>query len=391
MASRLLLSLLTVLLTVPVFAAKVKKSAEKAEPAPPSAAATTPLAPLEQPVITRFAGNPIIRPEMIPGQDQGAPAGWNIDFPSVIRVPSWLPNPLGKYYLYFSSHHGTYIRLAYADRLEGPWKIYAPGTLTLQEVYQVNGIKGSPRGHLAAPDVQVDDATRQIRLYFHSKGAVGHAESVALSSDGLHFKPAPGALGRPYFRVFQWQGNTYAIDRDASLLRSRDGLTGFEEISDALALAANEPRDKSNKQSRATDGGDDEGKPGKVRHTAVMLDGDRLTIFYTRTGDAPEAIMMTRIALNDDPKTWRAATPIRVMVPVMDYEGANLPITRSEGGTVIKTRAAIAGETGAAHALRDPFIFREEGQTYLFYAVAGERGIAGATLRDEKIPPGSAR
>ncbi|MSU23168.1 MAG: hypothetical protein EXS32_05010 [Opitutus sp.] len=317
---------------------------------------------------------------MISGQDQGAPAGWNIDFPSVIKVPSWLPNPLGKYYLYFSSHHGTYIRLAYADRIEGPWHVHAPGTLTLSQVYEVNGIEGNPHGHLAAPDVQVDEATKQIRLYFHSKGAVGHAESVALSSDGLHFKPAPGELGRPYFRVFQWQGNTYAIDRDASLLRSRDGLTNFEEVSDALAVAANEPNDKSKKKSKAADAGDDVGKPGKVRHTGVRLDGDRLTIFYTRTGDAPEAIMMTRITLNADPKTWRAATPIQVMVPEMDYEGANLPITRSEGGTVIKTRAAIAGETGAAHALRDPFIYREEGKTYLFYAVAGERGIGLAEI-----------
>ena len=32
--------------------------------------------------------------------------------------------------------------------------------------------------------------------------------------------------------------------------------------------------------------------------------------------------------------------------------------------------------------LRDPCIFREDGRTYLFYIVAGERGIAGAELLD---------
>ncbi len=386
MSSHLLFGLLIALLAVPSFAAKAKKAEGNSEPAPPAAATTDHIALLKQPVITRFPGNPIIRPEMIPGLDQRAPAGWNIDFPSVIRVPSWLPNPLGKYYLYFGSHHGSYIRLAYADRLEGPWKVYAPGTLTLKKVFKVNGIKGNPHGHIASPDVHVDDVTRQIRMYFHSKAAVGHATSVARSSDGVRFKPEPGALGRPYFRAFQWRGNTYAFDRDAVLLRSRDGLAGFEEVSDALALVANEPKEGSKKKSKTPDSGDDEGKPGKVRHTAVWLDGERLTIFYTRTGDAPEAIMMTQIALSDDPKTWRAATPIRVMVPEMEYEGANLPITKSEGGKVIKNSAAIAGETGAARALRDPFIYHEEGRTYLFYAVAGERGIGLAEVTFPEIP-----
>ena len=31
--------------------------------------------------------------------------------------------------------------------------------------------------------------------------------------------------------------------------------------------------------------------------------------------------------------------------------------------------------------LRDPFVFREDGKTYLFYAVAGETGIAMAELQ----------
>jgi hypothetical protein len=76
------------------------------------------------PTAIRFKENPIIRPEMLPGSD-----GANIAGPSLIRAPAWLKNPLGKYYLYFSDHKGAYIRLAYADRVEGPWKIYAPGTL----------------------------------------------------------------------------------------------------------------------------------------------------------------------------------------------------------------------------------------------------------------------
>jgi hypothetical protein len=35
--------------------------------------------------------------------------GSNINGPSLIRVPDWVPDPLGRYYLYFAHHHGTYI------------------------------------------------------------------------------------------------------------------------------------------------------------------------------------------------------------------------------------------------------------------------------------------
>ncbi|GIT64032.1 MAG: hypothetical protein Ct9H300mP22_4320 [Gammaproteobacteria bacterium] len=44
----------------------------------------------------------------------------NIQGPSLIKVPEWIENPLGKYYLYFADHKGLYIRLAYADELQDP-------------------------------------------------------------------------------------------------------------------------------------------------------------------------------------------------------------------------------------------------------------------------------
>ena len=78
-------------------------------------------------IVHRLKGNPIVTPNM------GPRIGTNIQGPSLIRVPEWLPNPLGKYYLYFADHKGSYIRLAYADALTGPWTIYDPGTLQLAE------------------------------------------------------------------------------------------------------------------------------------------------------------------------------------------------------------------------------------------------------------------
>ncbi len=68
--------------------------------------------------VRRFAENPIITPVLSPG------IGINIQGPSLIRVPAWIPNPLGRYYLYFADHKGSYIRLAYADELAGPWTIH---------------------------------------------------------------------------------------------------------------------------------------------------------------------------------------------------------------------------------------------------------------------------
>jgi hypothetical protein len=45
----------------------------------------------------------------------------------MIRVPDWIRNRLGDYYLYFADHKGSYVRLAYADHPTGPWAIYPPG------------------------------------------------------------------------------------------------------------------------------------------------------------------------------------------------------------------------------------------------------------------------
>ena len=62
------------------------------------------------PKAIRFPENPIIRPDM-------PTVGNDINGPSLIMAPRWLEKPLGRYYLYFAGHRGTYIRLAYADRL----------------------------------------------------------------------------------------------------------------------------------------------------------------------------------------------------------------------------------------------------------------------------------
>jgi hypothetical protein len=300
----------------------------------------------------RFPQNPIIRPEMLPGKD-----GKNINGPSLICVPQWVPGRLGNYYLYFAHHSGQYIRLAYADDLHGPWKIYTPGVLQLAEA-------PACKGHIASPDAIVDEARHQIRMYFHGPArATGKQTSyVALSSDGLHFKAQDAPLGFFYFRVFSWGGKWYAMAKGGQLYRSKDGLSGFEKGGNPLPDGA----------ARA---GDDESAntPGP-RHVALRLAGDTLWAYYSSIGDAPERILRRKIPLIPDWKAWQAGPAEEVLRPEAAYEGINLPLAKSVAGAA----------RGPENALRDPAVFSDaDGRVYLLYSVAGESGIGLAELKGE--------
>lgn len=281
--------------------------------------------------VRRLDCSPIITPNM------DSQMGSNINGPSLIRVPDWLGNPLGRYYLYFAHHQGKYIRLAYADQLEGPWQTYEPGTLRLEETFC--------RGHIASPDVHVDHDNREIRMYFH--GPVpeqGQCSGVALSKDGLHFRALSEILGSSYFRVIQWNGEHYALGMPGNFYRSRDGLTNFEH---GLTLF-----------------------DWRMRHTALKLDGDTLSIFYSNREDCPERILLSTIELTPDWTKWQTSEPVTVLEPEMEYEGVDLPLVPSVGGWAPQR----------VRQLRDPAIYREGGRTYLLYSIAGEAGIAIAEI-----------
>jgi hypothetical protein len=93
--------------------------------------------------VARFASNPIVRPHM------DGRMGDNVNGPSLIRVPDWVRNPLGRYYLYFAHHQGTFIRLAYADDLSGPWRIHAAGSPPSAVVPISEIMMGLPKGRSA--------------------------------------------------------------------------------------------------------------------------------------------------------------------------------------------------------------------------------------------------
>ena len=285
----------------------------------------------------RLPANPIVTPQSDPS------IGTNINGPSLIRVPRWVEKPLGAYYLYFADHNGKYIRLAYADRVEGPWKIYAPGTLQLQQSHFTD--------HIASPEAVVDDEHHQIRLYYHGLTPEERSQHtrVALSADGLHFtaQAEPVGRGSAYWRLFRYGSWWYALAMPGRLLRSRDGLTPFEPGPQLFPTS-----------------------PTQV-HNAVLLHGDVLEVFYTRAGDQPERVMHSRVALGPDWTQWKPTPRDEVLAPEMKWEGADLPLEAGRIGAVEKP----------IRALRDPAIFQDGGKTYLLYAVAGESGIGIAELR----------
>jgi len=327
------------------------------------------------PRVERLVDAPIIGPDLDPS------IGTNIQGPSLIRVPDWVPDRLGTYYLYFADHKGAYIRLAWADELTGPWTVHVPGTLQLADSHfptvpfdpsdeDVERLRAAYlrsiepeampldlRGdisipHIASPDVHVDDENQRIIMYFHGLEGLGHQVTrVATSSDGIHFSAAPEILGRTYLRAFTWDDQTYALAMPGQFYRSADGLTNFEEGPRLFG-----PR---------------------MRHNAVRVVGHHLEVFWTQVGDAPERILLSTIDLRGDWMEWRESGAVEVMRPERPWEGANQPVQPSIRSDV----------HDKVNELRDPCLFKEgtenNTRTYLLYAVAGESGIGLAEILDQ--------
>lgn len=293
--------------------------------------------------VTRTLG-PLITPATHPGISN------NITMPSVIRAPDALAANLGRYWMYFAAHDGHYIRLATADEPTGPWTTYAPGTLKDTEVAPFSDT-------ISSPDVLVLPSGR-VRMYFSTDSYPGSTEQwsgVSESDDGIHFTLASTEnIAKYYLRVFDYNGMTYGLAKGwstapAELGASPDGIARFAPI-------------------KTMNG-------GSIRHMSVLREGDTLLVFYSVIGDAPERIVMSTIRLDASaPSTWELSPPVDVLRPELDYEGAQRRIAPS-----------VKGPATNVNQLRDPYVFQDNGTTYLFYGIAGESGIAVAQLRYQII------
>lgn len=312
----------------------------------------------------------------------------NINGPSLIQVPDWLPNPLGKYYLYFAHHKGEHIRMAYADDVRGPWTVHEPGTLALKDggfplaidvdaapgrslqnlwnnysIYVVRDIlllayrsavsdqsirkeRGIAKAqnsqlHIASPEVLVDNENQRLLLYYRGlAGKTAQYTGIAESLDGPPFSALPSIIHSNYLRIFSYRGNWFGLAMPGILYRSDTGVDNFL------------PREKLLFDP-------------DMRHARLWLKGDILYVFWSRVGDTPERILVSAVDLTaTDWNDWRVTQP-------QDLLRAELPWERSE----LAIESSLHGELGlAANELRDPFVFEADGHAYLQCACNGARG-----------------
>jgi len=276
--------------------------------------------------VPRFDENPVIRPQV---DDR---TGDNVNGPSLIRAPDCVTAPLGRYYLCFGNHQGNYIRLAFAGRLEGPWRIHGPGVLDLSDSFL--------DAHIASPVVHVIDEAREIRMYHHGAQRADPPRRtirLAISHDATNFTARLEILGSSCWRAFRFRGYWCTLEMPGTFRRSVTGVSDFE-------------------------GGPRLFTPD-MRHSAVRLNGDTLTVFYSNAGDCPERILVTTVDLHDDWLKWRAEPPETPPAGESDYEGAERPPEPSGRGLT----------ADRVHQLCDPCVFEGEGGGVSFIFRGGRK------------------
>lgn len=309
--------------------------------------------------ITRLAYGPIIHPSL------DDTVGTNINGPSVIRVPDWVEKPLGRFYLYFAHHQGRFIRMAYSDCVTGPYTVYKPGVLSVDD---------SPfKHHIASPDVHVDNEARCIWMHYHGMTfrhpntlPFSQASCYATSTNGLHFESQTTYLAESYIRSFKWRGWTYAFSGGSLRLLSRSPSPDLTFEHGPVLDVSGETFTKFESESRPAT----EGAVLRMRHAGLLRRGNLLHILYSNVGDCPERIKKTTVDISPDWTGWRGEAFEEVIRPETPAEGVNQRMVPSVEGACHEAR----------HELRDPYPFEDDGQIYLFYSIAGEQGISVALV-----------
>ena len=208
--------------------------------------------------------------ELVGGGAVIARDGPKTGFPSVVRVPDWIPteqraHPQARYYLYYGTHHGDHIMMKWAASLHGPWEEYhLGGRFHYFTRRGVLDLRSDPLrdsfGHIAAPDVHVDQEHKQFIMFFHGENQPAtitpngtavprrHENFVATSSNGLNFNDPISCGGQPgfgpktvtvdgvtrdvwigseYQRAFHHRGEWYSLSKRAVIGKARNSSDPF--------------------------------------------------------------------------------------------------------------------------------------------------------------------
>ena len=105
-----------------------------------------------------------------------------------------------------------------------------------------------------------------------------------------------------------------------------------------------------------------------VRHASFFLiEENTLLVLYSVIGSVQESILSTILIVDIENFKISFGNSHVVRQPTTNEEGGFLPKKRSRKGKQINVRQ-----------LRDPFVFRDKGKTYLYYTGQGESLILGA-------------
>ena len=325
--------------------------------------------------VTRLTDTPLVAagmfaPATLAGLEPDALA--NINGPSVLRMPHWATGKQAALHMYFGHHKGKSLRLAYADRLEGPWAMHPDPIIsladslfepedpapdpTLPEPDWVGALGGDYLyAHVASPDAHIDEPNRRIVMYYHGLLRNGDQQTrLATSADGLHFTPQAPLLGPPYFRATRLDGPDGGMIY-LSMWEGRLGrMTSWEG---PVELA---PRIYDGDHLPPHVSGRDPSRPGQsggrqIRHGHIFAQegaqGGRLHLTFSRIGDAPERCLHCEVVPADDWADWRFGPVSDLLRPAPGWEGGDLPIRLSIMGTA----------WDRLHELRDPAMFTDNG------------------------------
>ena len=250
----------------------------------------------------------------------------NINGATVIKTPSFIDID-DKYMMYFANHRGKHIRLATGNSFD-KMIIHEGGTLQLDQTVC--------KTHIASPDIMVKEDS--LLMYFHGDTDRDQRTFKATSTDGINFEANDFPMAHFYFRRF----GKYAIAKKQNkcgiIYRLLNGrwMEYFELLPN-------------------------------MRHAYPQVDDNVLSLFYTLAGDIQEHIRICVINMDN----WEVVNDYELMRPEKEWEGAELPKEASRFGAAV----------GRVNELRDPFVFTEGKNKYLFYSYAGESGIAYTKLK----------
>ena len=336
--------------------------------------------------VTRLTDTPLVAagmfaPAALAGLEPDALA--NINGPSVLRMPDWAAGKQAAFHMYFGHHKGKSLRLAYADRLEGPWAMYPDPVIpladslfepedpapdpTLPEPDWVGALGGDYLyAHVASPDAHIDEPNRRIVMYYHGLLRNGDQQTrLATSTDGLNFTPQAPLLGPPYFRATRLDGVIYLSMWEGRLGRMTS-WQGPVELAPRIYDGDHLPPHVS---------GRDPSRPGQsggrqIRHGHIFAHEGRLHMTFSRIGDGPERCLHCEVVPADDWADWRFGPVSDLLRPAPGWEGGDLPI-----------RASIMGTAwDRLHELRDPALFTDNGQVYMAYCGGAESGLGIARV-----------